>query len=200
MKDLNSTTLTCAANAAAEKASTSEECRGDKPCYYALLDLKPHFDIDLKNLAERYRQKAATVHPDRFITASERDKRIALEQSANLNEAYQALKTPSKRAHYLLSLKAGNIPLETTVVDPDFLMQQMQWHEELDDIKEEPNTQALNEFKQRIKSVQAELEQAFDEHWQDDKSYLLAEKIVRRMQFTDKLLLSIKQLEESLDD
>lgn len=183
-----------------EKASISEECRGEKPCYFALLNLKPHFDINLKELAECYRAKLAAAHPDRFITASEREKRLALEQSANLNEAYQILKTPSQRARYLLSLKGGNIPLETTVQDPEFLMQQMQWHEELDDLSEQPNTQALNSFKERIKQVQTELEANFNQCWQHDDSYLSAEKLVRRMQFMDKLSLSVKQLEEHLDN
>lgn len=200
MKDLNSTTLTCAANAAAEKASASEECRGDKPCYFALLDLKPQFAIDLNDLAERYRKKATTVHPDRFVSASEREKRLALEHSANLNEAYQILKTPSQRARYLLSLKGGNIPLETTVQDPEFLMQQMQWHEELDELREQPDFKQLADFKTRIKQAQSNLETEFNKYWQDHEYYLHAEQLVRRMQFMDKLALSVKQLEEHLDD
>jgi len=187
-------------NADAEKALISEECRGDKPCYFALLELKPHFDIDLTELATRYRQKAAAVHPDRYVTAGEREKRIALEQSANLNEAYQALKSPSQRARYLLSLKGGAIPLETTVQDPEFLMQQMQWHEELDDLKEQCDLAAINDFKKRIKQVQTNLEQDFNQSWQDANCYLHAEQLVRRMQFMDKLTLSVTQLEEQLDD
>lgn len=187
-------------NAGAEKASISEECRGDKPCYFALLDLKPHFDIDLKALAERYRTKVTAIHPDRFITASEREKRLALEQSANLNEAYQILKTPSQRARYLLSLRGGNIPLETTVQDPEFLLQQMQWHEELDELNEQANSEQLSSFKKRIKQVQTSLEADFNEHWQNSESYLHAEQLVRRMQFMDKLVLSVKQLEEHLDN
>lgn len=184
----------------AEKASTSEECRGDKPCYFALLELKPHFDINLTDLADRYRKKVAVAHPDRFVSASEREKRLALEHSANLNEAYQILKTPSQRARYLLSLRGGAVPLETTIQDPEFLMQQMQWHEELDDLKEQPNAQLLANFKSRIKQIQASLENDFNQYWQDSECYLYAEQLVRRMQFMDKLALSVKQLEEHLDD
>lgn len=200
MKDLNSTIQTCAANADAEKALVSEECRGDKPCYFALLDLKPHFNIDLTDLATRYREKAAAVHPDKFVTAAEREKRIALEQSANLNEAYQILKTPSQRARYLLSLKGTTIPLEATVQDPEFLMQQMQWHEELDELKDLKDLVAIEQFKKRIKQVQLTLETEFNNHWQNPDHYLKAEQLVRRMQFMDKLVLSVAQLEEQLDD
>lgn len=187
------------ANADVEKVLTSEECRGDKPCYFALLDLKPHFNIDLADLANRYRKKAAAVHPDKFVTAGEREKRVALEQSANLNEAYQILKSPSQRARYLLSLKGAAMPLETTVQDPEFLMQQMQWHEELDDLKASSDLAAVEHFKERIKQVQLSLEADFNKHWQDPAYSLQAEQLVRRMQFMDKLTLSVAQLEEQLD-
>lgn len=68
------------------------------PCHFALFDLQPGFNLDLDQLAVRYRELARGVHPDRFADASEREQRLALEQSAGLNEAYQTLKNPSKRA------------------------------------------------------------------------------------------------------
>lgn len=178
----------------------TEECRGDKPCYFALLDLKPHFNVNLDDLAKRYREKVTATHPDRFIVASEREKRLALEQSANLNDAYQILKSPSRRALYLLSLKGQAIPLEATVQDPEFLMQQMQWHEELDELTEQADFNSLNAFKQRVKQAQIHLENEFANCWQSLESYEYAEKLVRRMQFLDKLMISIKQIEEQLDD
>ena len=96
------------------------------PCHFALFDLQPSFRLDLEQLATRYRELARGVHPDRFADASEREQRLALEQSASLNEAYQTLKSPPKRARYLLAMNGGELPLEVTVHDPDFLMQQMQ--------------------------------------------------------------------------
>lgn len=76
----------------------------------------------------------------------------------------------------------------------------MQWHEELDELNEQANIEQLNSFKKRIKQVQTSLEADFNEHWQNSESYLHAEQLVRRMQFMDKLALSVKQLEEHLDD
>ncbi len=66
------------------------------PCHFALFELKPSFRLDLDQLATRYRELARGVHPDRFADASEREQRLALEQSASLNEAYQTLKKPSQ--------------------------------------------------------------------------------------------------------
>ena len=44
------------------------------------------------------------VHPDRYAAAGETEQRLALQSSARVNEAYQALKDPVARAQYLLSL------------------------------------------------------------------------------------------------
>ena len=62
------------------------------PCHFALFDLQPGFRLDQDLLASRYRELARHVHPDRFADASEREQRLALEQSASLNEAYRTLK------------------------------------------------------------------------------------------------------------
>src|SRR5690606_40089685 len=86
--DLSSSTIpTCVANAAAARASTSEDAVGI-PCHYALFELQPAFDLDLEQLSARYRELARKVHPDRFADAGESEQRQAIEQSANLNEAY----------------------------------------------------------------------------------------------------------------
>ena len=96
------------------------------PCHFALFDLQPGFRLDQELLAARYREMARQIHPDRFADASEREQRLALEQSASLNEAYSTLKSASQRARYLLALRGPELPLEVTVQDPDFLLQQMQ--------------------------------------------------------------------------
>jgi molecular chaperone HscB len=97
------------------------------PCHFALFELKPSFRLDLEQLAVRYRELARNVHPDRFADASDHDQRLALEHSANLNDAYSTLKSAPKRARYLLALSGPELPLEVTVQDPDFLLQQMLW-------------------------------------------------------------------------
>lgn len=68
------------------------------PCHFALFQMQPAFQLDLDQLSARYLELARGVHPDRFADASEAEQRRALEQSANLNEAYQTLKSPAKRA------------------------------------------------------------------------------------------------------
>lgn len=171
-----------------------------KPCHFALFDLQPAFRIDLDQLGVRYRELARQVHPDRFADADEREQRLALERSASLNEAYQVLKSPSQRARYLLTLRGSEVPLEVTVQDPDFLLQQMQWREELEELQDEADLAGVASFKRRLKQAQEELGERFAGCWDDEARREEAERLMRRMQFLDKLSHEVRQLEERLDD
>lgn len=170
------------------------------PCHFALFGLQPDFRVDLAQLAARYRELARAVHPDRFADASEREQRLALEQSAQLNEAYQTLRSAPRRALYLLSLSGEALPLETTVQDPEFLLQQMHWREELEELQDSADLDGVAAFKQRLKGAQNELDERFAECWNDPARREEAERLVRRMQFLDKLAHEVRILEERLDD
>ncbi|MDQ7985712.1 co-chaperone HscB [Pseudomonas sp. G34] len=170
------------------------------PCHFALFELQPSFRLDLEQLAVRYRELARSVHPDRFADASEREQRVALERSASLNEAYRTLKSDSQRARYLLAMRGPELPLEVTVQDPDFLMQQMQWREELEDLQDDADLAGVAAFKGRLKVAQQALNERFAEAWEDDARREEAERLMRRMQFLDKLSHEVRQLEERLDD
>ena len=168
------------------------------PCHFALFDLQPAFRIDQQLLSARYRELAKIMHPDRFADASQQDQRLALEHSAGLNEAYQVLKSAPRRAHYLLGLQGHELPMEATVQDPQFLLQQMELREELDAIERSPDAQnalaafatRLNKtFKQRSAQMVQEL---------DDQQWSQAADTVRKLRFLDKLQQQIEQLEEKL--
>ncbi|TBU94444.1 co-chaperone HscB [Phytopseudomonas dryadis] len=170
------------------------------PCHFALFELQPSFNLDLEQLATRYRELARSVHPDRFADASEREQRLALERSASLNEAYRTLRSDSQRARYLLAMRGPELPLEVTVQDPEFLMQQMQWREELEELQDDADLAGVAAFKRRLKVAQQALNERFAVCWDDVERREEAERLMRRMQFLDKLSHEVRQLEERLDD
>lgn len=170
------------------------------PCHFARFELQPSFVLDLNDLAARYRERARLVHPDRFVDAAEADKRRALEESAALNDAYQTLRSAPQRARYLLSMQGSELPLEVTVQDPDFLIQQMQWREELEDLQDSADLAALARFKQRLKTAQEALNASFDAVWHVLEQREEAVRLMRRMQFLEKLTQEVRDLEERLDD
>jgi molecular chaperone HscB len=69
--------------------------------HFRLFGLPEQFALDLDDLSERYLRLRQTVHPDLYATAGEREKRLSLQASTQVNEAYQTLKDPLARARYL---------------------------------------------------------------------------------------------------
>ena len=111
------------------------------------------FEVDLQDLESRWKQRAAAVHPDKFVNGSDAEKRIAMQWSATVNEAYRVLKDPLRRAQYLCEL-AGH-PTENqpnVAMDMEFLGQQMQWRESLEDIRASQDSAALDELLTEIQS------------------------------------------------
>jgi len=184
----------CAANAAVARVLVSELN------HFARFGLLPDFSIDLKQLAQSYREQASLVHPDRFVGASESEQRGALLKAAALNDAYQVLKNPAQRALYLLALNGQALPLEATIQDGEFLIQQMHWREQLEDLEQASDSRALDAFKQRFKAFASETENAFAAGWQDKSQREQAEKLARRLQFLSRLEDEVRRLEERLDD
>lgn len=92
------------------------------------------------------------------------------------------------------------MPLEATVQDPAFLMQQMHWREELEELHEQADLAGVAAFKSRLKQAQQGLNDDFAQIWRDPARRADAERLVRRMQFLDKLTQEVRQLEERLDD
>ena len=104
--------------------------------YFQLFGLESQFVIDLANLSTLYQALQKKVHPDRFAHASSQDQMLAVKKSTLINDAYQTLKKPLKRAQYLLELRGINMPSEqASFGDVSFLMRQMELREMLDDVK-----------------------------------------------------------------
>lgn len=111
---------------------------------FAVFDLVPQFAIDRTALDTRWKALQREAHPDRFATASPAAQREAMQWSVRINEAYQRLKNPLKRAAYLCELHGAPIRAEdNTAMPPAFLMQQMQWREDLDDAASEADLRRM---------------------------------------------------------
>jgi molecular chaperone HscB len=102
--------------------------------YFDLFGLPKQFKIDLPALEKAYLTVQQEVHPDRHATSGDAQKRVALQMATLANTAYQTLRSPLKRGFYLCELEGLDPKLETNTSMPtDFLMQQMEWRESMDD-------------------------------------------------------------------
>ncbi len=104
--------------------------------YFQLFGLPRSFEIDAAQLDSRYRELQRIVHPDRYVNASDQERRLAMQQATRINEGYQTLKDPLKRGRYLLEL-GGFVFSDQhhTTRDPEFLMRQMELREALGAVK-----------------------------------------------------------------
>jgi molecular chaperone HscB len=101
---------------------------------FALFGLPRRFALDRAQIDERWKQLQRLAHPDRFAHQAAAAQRIAMQWSVRINEAYQRLRDPLRRAAYWCELQGVPVDAESNTAMPaDFLMQQMQWREALDE-------------------------------------------------------------------
>ena len=113
---------------------------------FELFDIVPRFAIDSGALDARWRALQGEVHPDRFAADGASAQRVAMQWAVRVNEAYQRLKDPLKRAAYLCELNGAAIEAEdNTAMPAAFLMQQMAWRESLEDAVGVAQVEALAE-------------------------------------------------------
>ncbi|QFZ85239.1 MULTISPECIES: Fe-S protein assembly co-chaperone HscB [Variovorax] len=101
---------------------------------FQLFAVPATFAQDRAVLDARWKELQREVHPDRFAAQGAAAQRVAMQWSVRINEAYQRLKDPIRRASYLCELNGAPLNAENNTAMPGaFLMQQMEWREALDD-------------------------------------------------------------------
>ena len=167
--------------------------------YFELFGLVEGFELDTRQLAETYRQLQTQFHPDRFATAPEREQLAAVQRAAQINDAFTTLKTPLRRAEYLLSLRGTELRGEQqTLQDTAFLMQQLEWRERLADLKGETDPErAIKDFRQEIRHDHQLLMQQLTQALATGEDPRAAD-CVRKLKFVDKLLEELERFEDSL--
>lgn len=167
--------------------------------YFALFNLAQQFDVDLKALESNYRKIQSASHPDRFVTASTAEKLQSMQTATIANEAYLTLKSPGLRGAYLLGL-SGIVAIneKNSQMPMDFLMQQIEWREAVEDAENARNINALESLLDDIgteaKSLQNTLSNQF-------KNNALAEATdsTRKLIFMDKVRADIVKSIEKLE-
>lgn len=166
----------------------SEALRQD---FFSLFGLPRQQGLDVDRLELLYRDIQAKVHPDKHAHLSDRDKRLAMQWSTHVNEAYQTLKDPLQRARYLLQLADHDVRLETNTAMPvEFLIEQMELREAVAEAKEAGDADTLDRLHRRLKkdgrSEYGLLQQALD-----DKALERAGELVRQLMFQEKLIQEV---------
>ncbi|MDF2181924.1 Fe-S protein assembly co-chaperone HscB [Neptuniibacter sp. CAU 1671] len=172
-----------------------------KKNYFEFIGLPVSYHIDLNRLSEQARELQKTLHPDRYAHLSDQEQRRAVQYMAHLNEGVATLKSPLRRAQYLLALQGIDTHNESsTPIDPMFLMQQMELREQLESVVDAADPYAELDaltaaVESELQALRADFAQQFETEQLDQ-----ATSTVRKMQFIEKLASEIERLEDRLDD
>jgi molecular chaperone HscB len=156
--------------------------------HFELFGLTPAFSLEKDRLEKAYRDIQSRVHPDRFAHAGDAERRASLQWTTRVNEAFQILKNPVARAKHLLELHGVDVAFETnTAMPPEFLMQQMELREALEEATEKKNSQSLDRLRSDLRREEAVLEKQIADAIDGRKDYQGAAGLVRKLMFLDRL-------------
>lgn len=164
---------------------------------FQLFGLAPRFAQDRAEIDARWKEMQKQAHPDKFADHAAAEQRLAMQWSVRINEAYQRLKDPLRRAAYLCELQGFPIQAESNTAMPtDFLMQQMQWRESLDEAVTLSELDAIDDMvlAARRKTLQ-NCEQLLDV----DQNASAAANQVRALMFIERFMHDIEARRDRLE-
>jgi len=173
--------------------------------HFELFGLPTRYRVDNDLLAQGYHALQQALHPDRYAAASDRERRLSLQASTHVNQAFQTLQDPVARARYLLSLHTGDYDDEQeSTRDAAFLMEQMELREVLAEVEGQADPMAvvgtiLDRLADHSSLLTGELETLLEEQplTQDLE---MARELVRKLQFIAKCRVEAENLEAKLKD
>ena len=168
--------------------------------HFALLGLPRRQAVDELALEGHYRDIQARVHPDRHAHLSDTDRRLAMQWATRVNEAYLVLKSPLKRAEYLLRLLGHDPRIEyNTAMPADFLMHQMELREAVAEARRGGDADALDRMHRRMKKEMAAQHEALAAALDQRNDHARGAELVRQLMFQEKLLHEIDEALETIE-
>ncbi|MBT2302785.1 Fe-S protein assembly co-chaperone HscB [Variovorax paradoxus] len=161
---------------------------------FELFAVPARFAQDRAALDARWKELQREAHPDRFAAQGVAAQRVAMQWSVRINEAYQRLKDPIKRASYLCALNGSPIDAENNTAMPsDFLHQQMEWREELDDARD---AAALDKLRAEVEVGRTRALSSLDWLIDEKGDYPGAARQVRALMFIERFAQDIEAKSE----
>jgi molecular chaperone HscB len=168
--------------------------------YFQLFGLAQSFRLDTLSLERQYRALQMAVHPDKSAHLPDAEQRVAMQQATFVNEAYQTLRSPLRRARYLLKLNDVDTQEETNTSMPmDFLIAQMEWREAVIEAQQACDADVLGELENRMQAETRELEIQLAGKIDTEKNYAAAAELVRKLRFMEKLAEEIADAYDEID-
>ncbi len=173
--------------------------------FFDLFGIASSYTLDQNQLRDRFRELQKKFHPDNFASASEQERRLSAQYAAHINEAYTTLVDSVSRGRYMLSLLNVSTDEELdTRMDPEFLMQQIELREDLENAQSSGASamEALRRLSEKLNNEYAEREASIGKILDNtsDQGPVLdkARHLVRELQFLSRMRTEIDDAEEAL--
>lgn len=164
---------------------------------FELFGLTQKFAQDRAAIDARWKDLQREAHPDKFAAQGAAAQRVAMQWSVRINEAYQRLKDPLRRAAYLCELHGAPVNAENNTAMPaEFLMQQMAWREALEDAQD---TAALDTLSDEVNRSRRGVLQRCEQLIDAEQDYAGAVAQVRALMFIDRFAQDIEARYESME-
>lgn len=164
---------------------------------FELFAVPARFAQQRERIDARWKELQREVHPDRFAAQGAAAQRVAMQWSARINEAYQRLKDPLRRAAYLCELNGAPIDAErNTAMPAEFLMEQLELRERLDDVQSAAD---LDQIDAQRSTLEREMLQKLEQLLDEAQDWSTAAQSVRALMFLDKLASEIDRRHEAFE-
>lgn len=152
---------------------------------FEILGLPVQFPLELKTLENAYFSAQRATHPDRYIGKPEAERLAAISRSQLVNDAYETLKNPLRRAEHLLEIQGIFALDDSATVPPALLMEMMELREGLSEAGHNGAELArrMDDLKTRANQTLAAIERAFEA-----KDYAAATEETMRFQYLGKAI------------
>jgi molecular chaperone HscB len=163
---------------------------------FELFGLARRFAQDRAAIDARWKELQREAHPDRFAAQGAAAQRVAMQWSVRINEAYQRLKDPLKRAAYLCELRGAPIDAENNTAMPaEFLMEQMAWRESLE---EADSAEALDLLDSNLAAARQQVLQHIEQMLDAEGDPKAAAQQVRALMFIERFGADVEARHEQL--
>jgi len=145
----------CAACSAVQPPRPQASC-------FEVLGLPKSYFVEPSALEERFKERSRKLHPDRFAQKTARERRLSLEWTTAVNDAYRTLRDPLRRALYLVKGWGLDIEKETGAaamrrLPPEFLDEVMDLREVLAEARSRKDLAKVESLAASIESRQSAL-------------------------------------------
>ncbi|NOT17427.1 MAG: Fe-S protein assembly co-chaperone HscB [Sulfuriferula sp.] len=168
--------------------------------HFELFGLTPRYELDNAALDATFRSLQNQVHPDKFAHLSDAEKRVSMQWSTRVNEAYQTLKSPLNRAIYLLQLHGIEALAQTNTQLPmAFLMQQIDWREAIQDAQQAADMTALQQVEADVATHGKRWREQLLTQLDQQQDWRAATDNVRQLKFIEKIMSEIDDAYAAMD-